>query len=300
MNLNKYFIAIIAFIAFSPICLKAQNWLVPEDKAQKASPFKFSDETQHKGETLYQRNCQSCHGTPAKANFAGLTPTPGDPATEKFSKQSDGALFFKITNGRGVMPQFKDVLTDDERWQVISYFRSFHKGYVQPEPATMTTGKYGGLNVKVAFEYQEKNSLFKLTATGYKDTAVLPLSGVELKLFANRYFGSMQIGETQITNSKGEAWFEYKNPLPGDSVGNIALTVKVTADGLDVKKSDTLKAGVATHVKSLIDTRAMWSVRSKAPWWVMLSYSLVVLSVWIVIIYIVLQIVKIRKLGKKE
>ena len=135
-------------LLFSVGRIFAQEWVVPDDKKQKVSPVKFNDEVTKKGEDVFKKNCTSCHGEPTKGNFVKLTPEPGDPATDKFQKQTDGALFYKITTGRSPMPEFKNVLSDDERWQVIAYFRGFNKSYVQPEPVLAPSGKYGGLDIK--------------------------------------------------------------------------------------------------------------------------------------------------------
>jgi mono/diheme cytochrome c family protein len=39
-------------------------------------------------------------------------------------QQSDGALFYKITEGRGPMPSFKTTLTEQQRWDVVNHIRT--------------------------------------------------------------------------------------------------------------------------------------------------------------------------------
>ena len=39
------------------------------------------------------------------------------------SAETDGSLFWKISEGRGPMPPWKQVLTDKQRWQVVDYLR---------------------------------------------------------------------------------------------------------------------------------------------------------------------------------
>jgi hypothetical protein len=50
---------------------------------------------------------------------------------EKTRKQRQGAIFWKISNGNGNMPPFKESLTDEQRWQLVSYIRSLTD---KPEP----------------------------------------------------------------------------------------------------------------------------------------------------------------------
>ena len=41
--------------------------------------------------------------------------------------ETDGSLFWKMTNGRGPMPSWKDTLTDKERWELVGYIRKLDK-----------------------------------------------------------------------------------------------------------------------------------------------------------------------------
>jgi mono/diheme cytochrome c family protein len=297
----KNTLIILAFQCGTSMMAQTVSWVAPADKQDKVSPFRFSDETAKKGAVIFKNNCSSCHGNPGKGDFVKLIPPPGDPATEKFQDQKDGALFFKITTGRGAMPSFKDVLTEEERWIVISYFRSFNKKYVQPEPVVMPAGKFGGMDISVKLTYLPQIKKITALVTGKKDSVVKPLESLELLLYAKRFLGELQIDEPKTTNAKGEAYFEYKDSLPGDTAGNIVFIVKLNAEGLsDLKQEKTLKAGKIMKAKSLIDTRAMWSVRSKSPIWLIALYSLVAIGVWLVLIYIVMQIVKLKKIGDKK
>ena len=51
-------------------------------------------------------------------------PKPADWTSEKVQKQTDGELFWKITNGRvGAMPSHQG-LSDVERWQMVNFIRA--------------------------------------------------------------------------------------------------------------------------------------------------------------------------------
>jgi mono/diheme cytochrome c family protein len=106
-----------------PSFASGQDWVVPDDRKGRLSTFPFTDETRKEGERLYRINCQSCHGDPGKNNSIALVPPPGDPATEKIQKNTDGEIFHKVAVGRGQMPSFRSVLTTDEIWKVVSYLQ---------------------------------------------------------------------------------------------------------------------------------------------------------------------------------
>jgi copper transport protein len=82
------------------------------------------------GQALYATNCLPCHGPTGKGDGpVGLTlnPRPADLSLHAVpGVHTDGQLYLWITNGfeGSVMPAFKDVLTDDQRWHLVNYVRT--------------------------------------------------------------------------------------------------------------------------------------------------------------------------------
>ena len=281
---------------FLMLKVSAQQWDVPADKKDKNSPFRFTAETSVKGESVFKQNCQVCHGEPTKGTYnKGLIPVPGDPATDKFQKQTDGALFYKITTGRGAMPQFRDILTEEQHWQAISYFRSFNKSYVQPENELKEGSSVEVQNVFLSLTFIPVNNQVKALAT---DKYNKPVRGAEVGLFVKRYFGKMKIGESVNTDSEGIAVFDFPKDLPGDKKGNVIIIADINIGGTDIQKIDTFSIGIPTNKPPLTSGHAMWNVMSKAPVWLLLSYFIVVAVIWGFIIFIVMQLVKLRKRGQ--
>ena len=77
---------------------------------------------------LFQKLCWTCHGKtglgdgPAGKN---LNPKPKNFRLEGVQDQSDGELYWKISNGKGVMLPYKHSLGEEQRWQLVNYIRSF-------------------------------------------------------------------------------------------------------------------------------------------------------------------------------
>ena len=274
----------------------AQKWEVPENKKEVVSSFKFDENTQKLGAILFEKNCMSCHGEPGKANFAQLKPEPGDIVSEKFSKQKDGELFYKITTGRGLMPSFASVLKEEERWQVISYIRSYHKGYVQ------VIGKAENESKEKLVLTLEKSGENKIIAKAITSKEKLEMPNVQLKLFVKRYFGNLQIGETTSTNKNGIATFELDKNIAADTLGNITLILKPTNQELygDAEAQLQLKFGIKNTKEPLNKNRAIWNTVGKAPYWIMFTYIIGLFSVFAVIIYVVLQLLKFKKTSLKN
>ena len=292
--MKNNFIVLIFFSFILPASLFAQNWDVPADKKDVVCSFKFDANSQKQGEVLYKKYCIPCHGEPDKSNFAKLTPAPGDMATDKFSKLKDGEFFYKMSNGKGQMPRFLAILKEIERWQIISYVRTFHKGYVQ---------KFG-----ISEKDKNKKQLFlslikgdgdiftvKSRTLNEKDTIDFP--GVEVKILAKRYFGFLTICESKTTDKSGIAKFEINSTIPADTSGKITFYVRPVNQEFygDAESQITIKYGVKNTKEPLNKKRAIWNTLEKAPIWIISTYLIGVILVWSFIIYIVLQLLKIKK-----
>lgn len=83
------------------------------------------------GKKIYDKYCLYCHGKKGAGDGPSAKTLVISPAkfTDKarMEKQSDGALAWKILNGRGAMPSWAPVLQEDQIWNVINYIRQFSK-----------------------------------------------------------------------------------------------------------------------------------------------------------------------------
>lgn len=291
-----------SFIFFAIICIQysySQKWETPADKKSKVSPIVFNESTTKEGEALFTKDCQSCHGNPGQGNFLkSLNPQPPDPASAEFQQQTDGEIFYKITTGRVLMPSFKNILSEEERWKVISYIRSFNKSYTQQKPDTTASSQHNNsVKIKIDFDKTNNKVIILVKRNLAKDTTLV--KDAEVNIFVKRYFGNLQIGKSEQTDNNGEAVFDFPKDVPGDKDGNIELIAKVTDDKLGEFESEKkLQIGIPTYKPSLTENRAIWNVVSKAPIWLMLSYIISVLAVFSILAYLVLNLVKIKKLSK--
>ena len=111
-----------------------EAWVAPTRAARRVNPVPANDQSLAAGKILYAKQCLSCHGATGVGNgpaAAALAKSPGDLSKPAMWDQSDGAIFWKITNGKKPMPSFETLTTETERWQIVDYMRT-----LAPKPAT--------------------------------------------------------------------------------------------------------------------------------------------------------------------
>lgn len=289
------FLLAISFVAK----LNAQAWDVPADKKAKNSYIKFDENTAKEGEAIYIKNCVSCHGDPGKANnLKTLNPIPPDMNSAKTQALTDGELFYILNTGRGAMPSFKNTLSEEERWKTISFIRSFNKQYVQVVSKTDPTKSK---LVKIKLDMDQATNKIKVAVVANETAGVVLLKDAEINMFVSRYFGKLQIGKTMRTDSVGCAMFDFPKDLPGDSAGNLEVVINVNDEVYgEIESISKMQIGVPTDKPSLTEKRAIWNVLKLAPWWIIITYTTILLGVGFVILLIIKNLIKIKKLGEEQ
>jgi mono/diheme cytochrome c family protein len=110
---------------------KAKPWVVPENSSKLKNPVASSPASIEEGKVLWKKHCKSCHGVKGLGDgpkAAKLKTEPGNFSLANFQSQSDGALFYKTSEGRDDMPAFKKKIPDaEERWSIVNYMRTLKK-----------------------------------------------------------------------------------------------------------------------------------------------------------------------------
>ena len=119
--------AVLAVIFAFNVNIQSGEWVVP-DKYEKMQNPTDAEEDLDIGEELYMKHCKSCHGKEGLGDGSKAAEQEGDLgdfSSEEFQAQSDGALFYKTTEGRDDMPNYDKKMPDDEdRWLVVNYMRT--------------------------------------------------------------------------------------------------------------------------------------------------------------------------------
>lgn len=129
VKLNAKILLVLTGLMYSFIWFQNAKWIAPEKADRKINPFRENPAATASGESIYQRQCWSCHGDKGKGDgpaSVNLVPKPSDLSKMEIQEQSDGAFFWKISEGRGSMPAFKYSLSEKQRWGLVNYLRTLH------------------------------------------------------------------------------------------------------------------------------------------------------------------------------
>ena len=133
MNTNFKFLFVFIFTLFASKTIYSQTadngWVAPKEADNMVNPLAGLQPSAD-AKQLFTSNCMPCHGEKGKGDGpvgASLDPRPYDLTKKKVDNETDGALFWRITNGHQSMPTFKNVLSPMQRWQIVSFIRSLEE-----------------------------------------------------------------------------------------------------------------------------------------------------------------------------
>ena len=156
-------VAILIFACSLGAFSQTTAWVVSADQANKKNPLEILPKNLALGRNIFKRTCVACHGEKADGKGLILSTNLID---EKFQKQTDGVVFYKISTGRDKMPPFGAMLKEDEIWSVINYLRVLVDPSAIPPPQN------------VALELTIGEEIKSITATVLSaDSTKLPLIG---------------------------------------------------------------------------------------------------------------------------
>jgi len=287
--------------------LTQSDWMVSKHKQNDKNPIAFSPESVKKGKVVFLANCKSCHGDIGKNNGLPLSPKPTDFGLQAFlDKNTDGSIFHKMTDGQATMPTYKSILSKDDRWNIVNYIRSFDANRKETSTAVAKPAKTSSAKQEIGKPYSLEVSVdasttettvkfFGTSSEGNK----IAVEGAEIFIGIKRYFGDLPIMEAgATTNEEGMITTKYPYDMPSGHDG----AAEIIAYPIDKDKygdiTQTASITIKTcHPSHIGEERALWVNRAHFPWWLMITYSSILLIVFGVIFKVILNLIKIKKLS---
>jgi len=106
------------------------KWVAPDSANSLINPYEANDENIAQGLLIYKKDCRSCHGKLGDGQGVegeDLDTTPTDFTNSSFVEQTDGSMFWKISEGRDEMESFKEKLDEKQIWLVTLYIKTFQQ-----------------------------------------------------------------------------------------------------------------------------------------------------------------------------
>lgn len=202
-------------------------------------------------------------------------------------------LGFVITNseGKGVFNAKPDALTINKEGKL--HFKAVFAGNKAMEAAEAeVTIKRARIEITPVKEDSLLTVHVKLIDVGTGTET--PVPETLLGIFVQRSFYPLKVGEG-TTDVNGEATVEIPNNLPGDAKGNITLMAKLDENELygNLEASVAQQWGVPVSDKLQELPRALWS--SHPPLWMMITFAVMMCTVWGHYLVIIIQLFKLRK-----
>lgn len=135
----KYIVFIICAgffaLSFNTRYVKLQErWEAPASADSLFNPYLIEPLTLPQAQEVYTIYCASCHGQQGKADgiaTKNLDVKPLPFQDKRVKGQTPGALYWKIREGRGEMPSFRDLISEEQKWQLVEYVKDLSKPYEQ-------------------------------------------------------------------------------------------------------------------------------------------------------------------------
>lgn len=141
-----------------------------------------------------------------------------------------------------------------------------------------------------------------------KDDEMMPVKMANISFYVPRYFNDQKIGESEF--AMGKTSLKFPENIAGDTIGNVSIIARIEdhSEYGNVERSITnFRWGTTQPIqedKSLmtiqitIPTRALW--HTNAPLWMIITLIILLTGVWSHYIYVIYQLSKLHKLGKKN
>ena len=154
------------------------------------------------------------------------------------------------------------------------------------------------INGSIALQMDTNDSMHVVTATVTNIASQLPAKDVELTFYVQRTFGLMKVADG-TTDTTGIISAEFPLDIQGsDSTRKMTVIAKV--EDSDVMNDTSFQVVIQSRLVFPADKPIPRSVAgARAPWWLVITFTAVVGTVWLLFVYVLYLVYRIKKSSMK-
>lgn len=305
--MKKNILNILSLISISLLIMgnvQAQQWKIDDDLKDARLKITYDETNIDAGKSIYEKSCKACHRdiVVAEKNDRALPSAPNLGSQEFHTTNTDGEIYCKISHGNGAgMPPFESQISEEQRWQVVAYLRTFCDTWEAPGAdagaAVAKVENFDGQIKAISTSYDKDNNAIvaKVDAVDVEGNAVNP-KGIKVSISIQRGFGNLPLCDGEKTDDNGLVSVSLNN-LPPDTAGFIKVYAHV-GDGA-VKSEADLKISEGWHWENPLNARHLWGTRDKTPLWLLITYLTVTITVLLIIGWAFFQLARIYNLRER-
>ncbi|UCH15638.1 MAG: hypothetical protein JSV22_06660 [Bacteroidales bacterium] len=176
----------------------------------------------------------------------------------------------------------------------------FHAEYSGNDEYIPVDGQVEIKDLLLDFKLAEKDSekTIEITVNEYSsEDTLVPAYDVEIYGYVKRLYSLLEIG-VEYSDDLGMTSIEFPGDLPGDSIGNLTVIIKVEDSDIygNVEKIKDINWGIPVSYKETKTPRALWA--DEAPLWMIIAVIVILAGAWFNFFLAIFKLYKVRKLGK--
>ncbi len=155
------------------------------------------------------------------------------------------------------------------------------------------------INIDFDFIMEDGEKYVNVNITEAGDSGeIIPVYDAEVYGYIERMFSLLPIGE-DYSDEDGKLTFEFPKDLPGDSLGNLVVVVRINEsdDYGTVEMIKTIDWGIPVDFSESKTPRTLWT--DEAPVWMALAVFIILAGAWFNFALALYKVIKLKRLGKQ-
>lgn len=154
--------------------------------------------------------------------------------------------------------------------------------------------------LQLQFSEQDSNKFVTAVVNEVENNVLkAPVKDIAVHFYVQRTFSLFPFGEEDLlTDSSGKVTAKFPADLPGDSLGNVTIVVKLEnlAEYPDAEVRKVEKWGIPVISNNNGEKRSLWAAGANAPISLLILVNSLIAAVWGIIFFIFFKIYKISRM----